>query len=186
MYAPKATLCFSCSKSCVNGCSWAESFTPVEGWTAEPHVSAAGVASFTVSACPEFVKEPEEGRIRELDTDGCLALVERLLELTRQDYIEGTTHERERIEKFIRGHGAARLHRIEDPEAVIAHLSKEAAEYDKRPGKLARRNRVITAIKENPDKEPGIIAKLIQEEPKMVWYWAQKVRSAKNETEGWY
>lgn len=57
----KDSLCWWC-KNCYGGCSWAEDFTPVKGWTAEPTIirSKDGkrtYPSFKVSQCPEYVKD---------------------------------------------------------------------------------------------------------------------------------
>lgn len=63
------TLCWKCARAVpVRGiaCSWAASFTPVEGWTAEPTLLYAGnkgwkykTPSFCVKQCPLFLEDKE-------------------------------------------------------------------------------------------------------------------------------
>ena len=49
------TLCWDCKNSTTNGCEWAKSFTPVDGWKAIP--SVAGTSdSYCVFECPKFEK----------------------------------------------------------------------------------------------------------------------------------
>ncbi len=52
----KETLCWTCKNAC-GGCSWSQSFTPVEGWDAKETVlksSEGEVQSFFVNSCPLF------------------------------------------------------------------------------------------------------------------------------------
>ena len=125
--------CWECAKACNGGCSWSADFTPVEGWTAEETVDCSGATSYMILECPEFVKEDRENRERpELNTDGCLALIQRCLEVTRDDYLAAEEKSQAMIRKFIRGRGASRLHMIGDPEGVIRMLDHDAREYKKR------------------------------------------------------
>jgi hypothetical protein len=127
------SLCWLCGNAC-GGCSWSESLTPVEGWTATKEKLYGGLESYNVIACPLFWK-PEEGcglRWQDLDDKGCELLVSRLLEISREDYIYGRETTQKEIERFLRGRGASRLHMISNPEAVIRHLKKEAFEWKKR------------------------------------------------------
>ena len=49
------SLCWDCKNSTTNGCSWAKSFTPVDGWKAMQ--SVAGTSdSYCVFECPKFKK----------------------------------------------------------------------------------------------------------------------------------
>ena len=128
------SLCWSCTKACNHGCSWSESFTPVEGWDAEFDINCNGVESYVVNACPEFIRETPENKNRDLDEDGCIRLVERLMEITHDDYKKskpGGLTEKE-IERFIRGRGASRIHGIANPEAVIKMLRDSRTEYRKK------------------------------------------------------
>lgn len=59
----KETLCIHCGNAC-GGCSWSDSLTPVEGWTAEETVGYDGIRSWRVIDCPE--KAPD----RRLDPKG--------------------------------------------------------------------------------------------------------------------
>jgi hypothetical protein len=125
------TICWNCTKACTSGCSWSDgSFTPVEGWTAIPDVNGNGVESFLVKECPEFVQDADEERnAQDMDDQGVLDLVERLLEITRDDYIHSRGSEIPMIEKFIRGRGAARLHQINDPDTVLRVLREQRKTY---------------------------------------------------------
>ena len=49
------TLCWDCKHSTTNGCSWAKSFTPVDGWKAIPSVAGES-DSYLVLECPKFEK----------------------------------------------------------------------------------------------------------------------------------
>lgn len=128
------TICWDCAKACNSGCSWSDgSYTPVEGWEARPDVNSNGIESFLVVSCPEFVREtPGDRDWRDLDSDGCVALVERLMEITADDYEKCRTEELIRIEKFIRGKGASRLHMINNPEQVIKALREKRKAYQQR------------------------------------------------------
>ena len=49
------TLCWDCKNSTTNGCEWAKSFKPVDGWKAMQ--SVAGTSdSYCVFECPKFEK----------------------------------------------------------------------------------------------------------------------------------
>jgi len=126
------TKCWDCAKACVGGCSWSREFIPVEGWDAKETENAAGVTSYIVRECPEFESEPEEHRIPNLNTEGCLAMVERLMEITRDDYIKGTPVMQDQMDRFFRGKGAGKVHMISDPEGVIRMLRAASVEYKKK------------------------------------------------------
>ena len=49
------TLCWDCKNSTTNGCEWAKSFTPVDGWKAIPSVAGES-DSYLVLECPKFEK----------------------------------------------------------------------------------------------------------------------------------
>lgn len=49
------SLCWDCKNSATNGCSWAKSFTPVDGWNAMQSVAGAS-DSYCVFECPKFEK----------------------------------------------------------------------------------------------------------------------------------
>ena len=63
MEVKKSTLCWSCAKAC-GGCSWSDgSFTPVEGWKAEPtKLISLGkeMDSFLVLACPLYERDTDQ------------------------------------------------------------------------------------------------------------------------------
>ena len=65
----------------------------------------------------------------ELDTEACVTMIEKLLEITREDYIKGGEKTEEEIERFLRGHGASKVHRIVNPEAVIAMLKEDKKKF---------------------------------------------------------
>lgn len=49
------SLCWDCKNSTTNGCEWAKSFTPVDGWKAIPSVAGES-DSYLVLECPKFEK----------------------------------------------------------------------------------------------------------------------------------
>ena len=49
------SLCWECKNSTTNGCEWAKSFTPVDGWKAIPSVAGES-DSYLVLECPKFEK----------------------------------------------------------------------------------------------------------------------------------
>lgn len=57
------TLCWRCAKAC-GKCSWSDrSFTPVEGWVAEPtklHGDGGVIDSFRVIECPLFEDDTQQ------------------------------------------------------------------------------------------------------------------------------
>ena len=123
------TLCLHCTNACNRGCSWSDDFTPVEGWKADYNEK---LDSFYVISCPKFSEETEENKNRNLDTEGCLLLVERVLEVARDDYMKSTEGMQKQIQRFIRGRGARRLTQIEDPEGVIQRLDRDTAAFRKK------------------------------------------------------
>lgn len=123
------TLCLHCTNACNRGCSWSDDFTPVDGWEAEYNEK---LESYYVISCPKFSEETEENKNRNLDTEGCLLLVERVLEVARDDYMKSTEAMQKQIQRFIRGRGARRLTQIEDPEGVIQRLDRDTAAFRKK------------------------------------------------------
>ena len=146
----KRSLCFDCSKACVRGCSWADDYTPVDGWTAEK--TRLG---YLVLKCPEFTPDGEDrGRPKSFDNEGVTNLLEAVMTQTRNDYITGSglytrkttsgryTREgdyksscpkaanRRLIEKFLRSSYAQQLFFIRDPEQIIIKLRRMASIYD--------------------------------------------------------
>jgi hypothetical protein len=57
--------CWDCAKY-NSGCSWAENFTPIEGWVATPTKNAYGIESYTVYDCPEFVRDAYNSGLRRM------------------------------------------------------------------------------------------------------------------------
>lgn len=53
---PKPTLCWDCQNSVLKGCTWADHYEPVEGWSAEKHM-VDGQVSYLVKECPCFVRD---------------------------------------------------------------------------------------------------------------------------------
>ena len=82
------TLCWECKNACDRGCCWSDHFEPVPGWEAEYDTNSNCIDSYVVFSCPEFVRETPENKNRDLDSEGCMLMVERLLEITRDDYIK--------------------------------------------------------------------------------------------------
>lgn len=146
----RRSLCFSCSKACVNACCWSADLIPVKGWTAQP--TRMG---YLVIECPEFDPDGDDrGRPESFDNDGVTNLLEATMTLCRNDYITGSglytrkttsgryTREgdyksscpkaanRRLIEKFLRSSYAQQLFFIRDPEQIIIKLRRMASIYD--------------------------------------------------------
>lgn len=56
LYRSTDTLCWRCANSVNSGCSWSESFEPVQGWTAEEKfkINEPYGKTYLVKDCPEF------------------------------------------------------------------------------------------------------------------------------------
>jgi hypothetical protein len=130
------TLCWHCSKSCTSGCNWSARFQPVDGWEAEPTM-VGEVGSVLVRYCPEFAYEDRAARRWDLHNVGCVNLVERVLEIARDDYIKGPDQMGAQVERFIRGRGASKLHQIANPDEVIEMLRADRLEYRKKKAREA-------------------------------------------------
>ena len=142
-------LCVWCARSNINGCSWAEDLTPVEGWTAEP--SKQG---WHVIECPLFVKETAETILpAKLDDRGVMALLEEAAKQMREDYVQGRGGpyddfnknrkreerkspaeirgaNRQAIEKWLNGPVAGKLLQLSNTDEVIRMLRKMARKYE--------------------------------------------------------
>lgn len=138
-YKESTALCWKCAK-CTGKCNWSREFEPVAGWTVEKTIGADKKEHITVLACPEFAQEDRKNKVwcENMDYEGCMQMVYKVLEFARQDYIttdkQKTIHE---IESFIRGKGASRVHLISDPERVIRKLRNDRKEYKIRKAQLA-------------------------------------------------
>ena len=117
------SICWNCKRSCDKSCSWAREFIPVEGWEAE---YCEKYKSYRVNSCPLFLSDENEEW--EIDEKGALMMIERLMEITRDDYIHCPRLQPE-IEKFLRGRGASKVHMIGDPETVIKQLKNDYKRY---------------------------------------------------------
>ena len=81
------SLCWRC-KNCFGGCSWSESFGPVEGWNAERTIIQhfnAETPSFLVRDCPRFA--PDDGEREYVSDDGFHNLMVAIYKRAAQDYI---------------------------------------------------------------------------------------------------
>ena len=81
------SLCWRC-KNCFGGCSWSESFEPVEGWRAERTIIQhfnAETPSFLVRDCPRFAVD--DGEREYVDNDGFQNLMEAIYKRAAQDYV---------------------------------------------------------------------------------------------------
>ena len=144
------TLCYSCKNSCNHGCSWSDSFTPVNGW-----IAVESNAGYCVFKCPEFVCDiytDEKGREKtrremhpDLDPDGVVYMLEAALRRTREDYLLGlgpirdddrprrskndfvsnSAENRKLIEREIRSEHFCTMFHVENPEEVIQFLRRE-------------------------------------------------------------
>ena len=81
------SLCWSC-KNCFGGCSWAESFEPVEGWRAERTIIKyfnTKIPSFLVRDCPRFAVD--DGEREYVSDDGFHNLMVAIYKRAAQDYV---------------------------------------------------------------------------------------------------
>ena len=120
-------ICWDCKNAC-GGCSWSDNLVPVDGWRAIETVDAYGEPGYRVRRCPEYVEDDRRTR-PELDDQGCVEMVAACLELARKDYILGGEEAEEDIERFIRGRGASKVHRISNPEEVIRSLKEDKKKF---------------------------------------------------------
>lgn len=109
MSIQSCTKCWECVKA-YGGCSWADSFTPVEGWKATKNTKrewkkgkgVTSVDSYNVMECPEFVKDKREPR----PINNTFHLISSLLYLTAKDYEEALwsndTDEIKRLEEWFK------------------------------------------------------------------------------------
>lgn len=113
------SLCAYCGNACNSGCSWSESFTPVEGWTA-----AENDKGYFVIECPEF-KHDDEFHMHpdDMDTEGCIKLLEAFIRVMREDY-SIAPRQRRSIERFIRDPRHVHLFWFCDPNDIIEQFRK--------------------------------------------------------------
>ena len=68
-YQNHKTLCWDCEKS-LGGCSWADKFIPVKGWTAiktqKRQNTKESIDSFDVYECPQFERDAMNGGLYRL------------------------------------------------------------------------------------------------------------------------
>lgn len=114
------TLCAFCGNACNSGCSWSESFTPVEGWIAQENKRG-----YFVFDCPKFVHDKRiRKNAQELDNDGCIALMNAIISTMRQDYIEDPKA-RKPIENFVFSEKHRNLFWFCDPVEMIEQFRRE-------------------------------------------------------------
>ena len=114
------SLCSFCGNACRNGCSWAEDFTPVKGWEAIENKNG-----WFVVDCPEYCDDKwMREHSEDLDTEGCIRLMEAFIRMMRDDYI-WSRNSRLPIERFIRDKRNRHLFFFADPEDIIAQFRKE-------------------------------------------------------------
>ena len=79
------SLCFKCG-NCVDGCSWSRTFTPVDGWKAEPnYINSDEAESYHVVECPQY--KPDAARnIEKIHEDGFKPLLYAMLNSMVRDY----------------------------------------------------------------------------------------------------
>ena len=81
------SLCWNC-KNCFGGCSWSESFEPVEGWNAKRTIIKylnTETPSFLVRDCPLFA--PDDGEREYVNNDGFQNLMVAIYKRAAQDYV---------------------------------------------------------------------------------------------------
>lgn len=67
------SLCWDCKNAVTLGCSWADRFEPVPGWTAEAtkkKTFGVLVDSYRVEACPEFIRDAENFGLKRMKKKG--------------------------------------------------------------------------------------------------------------------
>jgi len=121
------SICWGCARACQKTCSWSDEFIPVDGWTAE---YTEKTKSYLVIECPMFVPDSKESRCIDMDERGAMLLMQKVLELVREDYMMLPSLQPQ-LDKWIRKYGA-KLCMFEDPEGVIKRLKREYTEYAKR------------------------------------------------------
>jgi len=69
--SPTFQLCWNCKKA-TGGCSWSDSFLPVDGWNAEQSFDSRGNEySYAVKECPDFVEgDILNDKDKSIDKDG--------------------------------------------------------------------------------------------------------------------
>ena len=149
----RETLCITCLKLCKAGCSWSERFEPVNGWTAQENHQG-----YLVIACPEYVNDEDgSGRLKDIDKDGMMRMLEAAALQMREDYIAGygpyntrenyrgaermdraqiRTANRRAIEKWLISGGGAKLFQLTNPEEVIDMLRVLARRHDTELAKM--------------------------------------------------
>ena len=114
------TLCSFCGNACNNGCIWAEELQPVDGWTAVENKNG-----FFVVDCPEFRSDDwMRKNSSQLDTEGCIRLLQELISSLRFDYIY-YHKSRPVIERFLRNPRYRHLFFFADPEDIIDRFRRE-------------------------------------------------------------
>ena len=74
-------------------------------------------------------------------------MIEKLLLMTHDDYVTGTDDECKKIERFIRGRGASKVHMITNPKAVVKKLKQERAKYKVEHGKVMKSEEIEKVCK---------------------------------------
>ena len=131
----RKTLCEQCGKACDSRCSWSSELEPVPGWVADyapVKVSYSSgsktkdVDSYIVYSCPEYENDHGQVGTADVDPQGLIALLEAVLELAREDYID-FPGQRKGIEKWIRDDN----NWFPDPDGAIKSLRTAATQADK-------------------------------------------------------
>jgi len=149
------SICWDCARAAgARMCSWSAELKPVEGWEAEPAVvriaDGNDEPTWAVKRCPQFTRDLCEADRdpRRLDTDGCIALLEKATALARNDYIKNPS-QRGIIGWWLSGNAV-----------MLSAVKRQAAEYDERRKKkrschddcrFAQQCRVKESIHLDPD-----------------------------------
>ena len=117
------SMCCYCGNACNRGCSWSDDFTPVNGWEAVENKNG-----YFVVDCPEYISDKHmHDNPQELDTEGCINLIEAMINTMREDYLY-MSRSRQAIERFIRRPHMRQIFFFADPEEIIMKLRMEAEE----------------------------------------------------------
>ena len=151
-YEKRETLCITCAKVCRGACSWSRDLEPVDEWVAEENSRG-----YQVISCPDYENDEDgHGRLKEIDRDGMMRLLEAAARQMREDYVTGygpynarenyrgagamnraeiRAANRRAIEKWLRGNGAKMLG-LTNPEEVIQMLRPLARRHDEELAKV--------------------------------------------------
>ena len=142
-YQTSGSLCWSCKNAC-GGCSWSDSLTPVEGWTADEALIKGShtmpeVPTWSVRACPQFAQDCTLTARKKAfhrpdgDSGGYLTLAAAIIKEACKDYKmaikTGNGVIRREVERFFLGDYFKQLSDL-DPQVLMRSLRELVKEED--------------------------------------------------------